>query len=126
VFFKQNILEKKDETAIFILRKLANKTGRLNCRLTFSEFYKYKLLQVSQFYGHIVNVESTLDRLFHTFLSRDASISEWQLGCKALANHVNPGIIIDWLQNNSSRIWGEEVTRRCRSVGSVLDCLVSS
>ncbi|MCB1985239.1 MAG: DUF4214 domain-containing protein [Burkholderiales bacterium] len=47
-------------------------------------------------------VEGILGRLFQTFFDRDATIGEWQLGRKAITDHVNPEIILDWFQNNSS------------------------
>jgi hypothetical protein len=47
-------------------------------------------------------VEGILGRLFQTFFDRDATIGEWQLGRKAVADHVNPEIILDWFQSNSS------------------------
>ena len=47
-------------------------------------------------------VEGILGRLFQTFFDRDATIGEWQLGRSAIADHINPEIILDWFQNNSS------------------------
>ena len=46
-------------------------------------------------------VEGILGRLFQTFFDRDATIDEWQLGRKALADHINPEIILGWFQSNS-------------------------
>ncbi|MDR4516550.1 MAG: hypothetical protein MRK00_04075 [Nitrosomonas sp.] len=46
-------------------------------------------------------IEGILGRLLQTFFDRDATIDEWQLGHKAIADHVNPKIILDWFQSNA-------------------------
>lgn len=45
--------------------------------------------------------EGILGRLFHTFLGRDATSTEWQLGREALASEVDPDIILDWFQQRA-------------------------
>ena len=45
--------------------------------------------------------EGILGRLFHTFLGRDATSTEWQLGRKALASEVDPDIILYWFQQRA-------------------------
>ncbi|PTR00644.1 uncharacterized protein DUF4347 [Nitrosomonas nitrosa] len=45
--------------------------------------------------------EGILGRLFHTFLGRDATSAEWQLGREALASEVDPDIILDWFQQRA-------------------------
>ena len=47
-------------------------------------------------------VEGILGRLFRTFFDRDATIAEWQLGREALANGVNPNLILNWFQTHAS------------------------
>ncbi|PSJ18892.1 beta strand repeat-containing protein [Nitrosomonas supralitoralis] len=45
--------------------------------------------------------EGTLSRLFHSFMHRNASVDEWQLGREALQAQVNPDMILDWFQQHA-------------------------
>ncbi|MCX7086886.1 MAG: DUF4214 domain-containing protein, partial [Methylococcales bacterium] len=46
--------------------------------------------------------EGNLARLVHTFLNRNASVDEWQLGKQALQEHIAPNTIFDWFQDRAN------------------------
>ena len=46
--------------------------------------------------------EGILGRLFHTFLGRDATSAEWQLGREALVAQINPESILDWFRERAA------------------------
>ncbi|WP_022653083.1 DUF4214 domain-containing protein, partial [Aquaspirillum serpens] len=53
-------------------------------------------------------VEATLARLFQTFLNRDASVSEWQLGKQAAtdyqAGRLSADVVFAWFQAHNSSL----------------------